>query len=279
MLDVYAPYFFPEHTPTRFVDLFAGGLTMSLWVGETYPSCDIVINDANQELILLYRSLASHCDDVVASWQTCVSGWLSRDIPERKPYYYSLRESYCHNFSSHSDVELSGWLLFMLSVNFNGMWKAYNKCNKRYSTPPGICTQSKNFFTTANIYSVAEFLRTRCTIVCGQYSDVPRCSGDFMYADPPYRDSSVDYQCGFSETDQINLAQFLVQHDGLFAYSNKYTPDGFYEQHFPHARIQKVGATYTAGRGKSVVSTTEVLITNYNARTQTKPTDVPTLDL
>jgi DNA adenine methylase len=262
MLDAYAAYFFPNTPPTRFIDLFAGGLTMSLWIGERYPSCEIVVNDANPELILLYRTLAIRPDDVIASWQTCVDGWLTREAAERKPYYYTLRDTYCHDYTSRSDAELSGLLLFMLSVNFNGMWKAYNKCNKRYSTPPGNCNQSNNFFVSSNIYTVAQFLRDRCTIVCGSYADTPIRGGDFVYADPPYRDSSVDYQCGFTDVHQIDLAQFLMRHQGLFAYSNKHTNDGFYKQHFPDAHVYEIGATYTAGRG-GAIDVTEVLITNY----------------
>jgi len=265
MLDLYTPHFFPETPPTRFVDLFAGALTMTLWMAERYPSCQLVINDANEELILLYRTLASNTEGVIARWQECVDGWVARSRDERKSYYYDLRETYCHAHQDKTTEYLSGMLLFMLSVNFNGMWKSYHKCANRYSTPPGSCTQGAGFFTTDNIRAVAEVLR-RAEIHCGSYADAPVRAGDYIYADPPYRQSSVDYQCGFTEDNQTHLARFLTSHDGLYAYSNKEIGDDFYTTHFPDAHIYTLPATYTAGRGDAV-SVSEVLITNFNSTT------------
>ena len=65
MMQQYAPHFFPEQNFTRFVDLFAGGLTNSLWVYENYPDKEFVINDWNGELTLLYATLADDVDGVV----------------------------------------------------------------------------------------------------------------------------------------------------------------------------------------------------------------------
>ena len=140
MLEQYAPHFFPEGEFTRFVDLFAGGLTNSLWVYEKFPQKEFVVNDWNGELTLLYATLADSSDEVINQWFKCVEKWLSlSEVDDRKKYYYELREVYCLENEGKSDVYLSALLLFMLQVNFNGMWKAYKKCNERYSTPPGTC--------------------------------------------------------------------------------------------------------------------------------------------
>ena len=88
MMQQYAPHFFPEQNFTRFVDLFAGGLTNSLWVYENYPDKEFVINDWNGELTLLYATLADDVDGVVAEWQNCVNKWLSLDsVDDRKKYF------------------------------------------------------------------------------------------------------------------------------------------------------------------------------------------------
>lgn len=261
MLAAYEPLFFPPHFD-RFVDLFCGGLTTTLWVAQTNPQCVLVVNDANKELMLLYSTLAEHTDAVVVEWKRYVDAWLALNVAERKPYYYSLREQYCLHADEHSDVTLSAQLLFMLQVNFNGMWKAYHKCKGRYSTPPGVCMQGRSFFSAEHVRSVAAVLQ-RCTIYAGDFADVPLHPGDFVYADPPYRDSEVRYQDGFSERDQVRLVEYLQSHDGPFAYSNKEIGDGFFQQHFHNAFIYPMNARYTAGRGTSLIEANEVLVTNF----------------
>jgi DNA adenine methylase len=261
MLAGYEAHFFPERV-TRFVDLFAGGLTMVLWVAERFPDAELVINDGNDELMLLYRSLADEEEATIAAWRSCVQAWLPKTPEERKAFYYELREEYTQRHEATAPSRLAGVLLFMLQTNFNGMWKAYIKCNGRYSTPPGTCLQKAGFFDEGRVRAVAVLLR-RATLLAGDFGDVPLRPGDFVYADPPYRDSVVDYQGGFTEADQVRLIDHLRAHDGPFAYSNKDIGDGFYARHFPDERIWDMTATYTAGRGTTVHQVREVLVTNF----------------
>ena len=263
MLEQYAPHFFPDGEFTRFVDLFAGGLTNSLWVYEKYPDKEFVLNDWNGELVLLYATLADNVDEVIAEWFKCVQRWLSLEPVDRKQYYYELREIYCLQNEGKSDVYLSALLLFMLQVNFNGMWKAYKKCNERYSTPPGTCLQKQQFFDVNKITRVANFLKN-ATICNGDFASVNIKEGDWLYADPPYRDSVVLYQGGFNEDDQVRLARFLTESGCKFAYSNKHIGDSFYTDNFVGCNIIDMAAKYTAGRGTSTLDVTEVLVTNYN---------------
>jgi len=264
MLTQYAPYFFPKQEVTRFLDLFAGGLTNSLWVYENYPQAEYVLNDFNGELTQLYEVVASDTDGVVATWRECVSKWLQLGKEERKAYYYELRDIYCLEYESHNSTYLSGLLMFMMQVNFNGMWKAYKKCNERYSTPPGTCTQGVKFFSEEKVYRVAEFLK-QATILTGDFASVEYQPGDWLYADPPYRDSTVLYQGGFTEEDQVRLANYLTSSGCMFSYSNKDILDGFYDRHFPGCSIIEMGAKYTAGRGTSTIDVKEVLVTNYES--------------
>jgi DNA adenine methylase len=263
MLQQYAPHFFHSSEFTRFVDLFAGGLTNSLWVYEKFPQKEYVVNDWNGELTLLYSTLANNSDEVIKEWFRCVEKWLSlSEVEERKKYYYELRDVYCLAYEGESDVYLSSLLLFMLQVNFNGMWKAYKKCNERYSTPPGTCLQKQSFFDVNKIKNVASFLK-KATITTGDFAIHEPKPGDWLYADPPYRDSIVLYQGGFTEDDQIRLADYLTSSKCNFAYSNKDIGDGFYERHFSGCSIIPMSAKYTAGRGTSTLDVTEVLVTNY----------------
>ena len=196
MLAQYAPHFFPQENFTRFVDLFAGGLTNSLWVYEKYPHIDYVLNDFNGELTRLYEVVAADTEGVVKVWRECVGKWLQLNKEERKAYYYELRDIYCLQYESHGDTYLSGLLLFMMQVNFNGMWKAYKKCNERYSTPL-VHVHKDHASLLKKIWRVAEFLK-KATILTGDFGAVEYRPGDFLYADPPYRDSVVLYQGGFT---------------------------------------------------------------------------------
>ena len=264
LLEQYQPHFFPEGTPRRFVDLFAGGLTTTLWVAERFPDTELVINDVNGELVHLYRTLAADPDGVLNEWQKCVDAWLPLTPEQRKALYYVWRDEYCLHPGKYSDAYLAGHLMFMLQTNFNGMWKAYAKCNRRYSTPPGTCTQGPAFFQASRLRAVAELLARPTTVITSvDFADVPVQEGDYLYADPPYRDSIVEYQGGFTENDQVRLADLLTSHNGIYAYSNKDIGDGFYERHFPGANIIPIDATYTAGRGTSVREVSEVLVTNF----------------
>lgn len=279
MLESYTPYFFPTSRPSRFVDLFAGALTMTLWVHEKYPECELVINDANAELIDLYRTLAAQPDDVIAEWRKHVNAWVSytntdsiisarrnkvmpRYVQERRAYYNTLLVSYANDYFTLPQAVRAGMLLFMLQTNFNGMWKNYHKYHNRYSTPPGACEQSASFFNEQNIRDVAQVL-SHATLLCGSYADVPFQSGDFVYADPPYRDSQVNYDVSFNEDEQIKLAARLMSHDGPFAYSNKKISDddNFYHTHFVNMPLIELGGMYTAGASSQKLKVTEVLIT------------------
>ena len=93
-------------------------------------------------------------------------------------------------------------------------------------------------------------------------------NGTYFYADPPYRDSIVEYDGNFSDVEQVRLAQFLKDASAAgswFSESNKEIGDSFWQNLFPSPEytIHDVSARYTAGRGTSVLNVKEVLITNF----------------
>ncbi len=252
----YEPVFFPQSVNT-FVDMFGGGLTNTLWVAERFPQANLVINDFNRELTQLYIDLAKTPESVIHDWRSCVNMWfVSTDPLARKEMYYGLRDAYVIQ-------QRSGVLLFMLSVNFNGMWKTYKKCNYLYSTPPGTCTQKRAFFDEKRVWDMADLL-SKCTILNKSFDELDLPNDSFVYADPPYRDSIVDYQGGFTEDHQRKLANMLTSHRGQFGYSNKDTGDGALQEWFKGFNIHNMSATYTAGRGKHTHNVQEVFINNYD---------------
>ena len=53
----YGVDFWPDEDFSVFVDAFYGGGAVTHWVAEKYPNVDFIINDANTELVELYRQL------------------------------------------------------------------------------------------------------------------------------------------------------------------------------------------------------------------------------
>jgi DNA adenine methylase len=269
MREQYSNIFTPPGDVDVFVDMFCGATSISLWVAQNYPNVKIVMNDSNSELMDMYGTIKNDWTNMEPHYRSLVNTWVGLSVEDRKKYYYDLREKYCHQYTNFPDFENSAMLYFMLKVNFNGMWKAYHKCNGRYSTPPGTCTQKAPFFSKTEDDKFKQFIDT-VTLHTGDFSNLSNYSGKgtYYYADPPYRDSIVQYQGGFDDKEQTRLADYLKargQDGSWFSESNKDIGDGFWEKNFPQNKynIHQVNAKYTAGRGTSVIDVKEVLITNF----------------
>lgn len=262
--DIFAP---PDGNIDTFVDMFCGACSVSLWVAENYPDTKIVLNDFNSELMELYRVFQEEYEPFEKQYLANVNKLLPMEHADRKKFYYEVREKYCHHWEENPTWENAADLFFMMRINFNGMWKAYHKCNGRYSTPPGTLTQKDKFFKVDEIRKFKSFL-DKCELRSGDFGELTEWMkpGTYYYADPPYRDSIVEYKDAFSEEDQIRLAEFLKEADSAgcwFSESNKEIGDGFWEIHLGEYKIHDMSAKYTAGRGKTLKNVKEVLITNF----------------
>ena len=266
MFASYENIFFPENVDT-FVDMFGGACSVSMWMRTRFPDATIVLNDYNSELMAMYGTFQTAFEPMLSEYKQVVDTFLSTEQDDRKSFYYDLREQYCFD-ENMEDYKKHALLYFMLQVNFNGMWKAYKKCGGKYSTPPGTLKQKPKFFDLNKTYKFKEFLDT-CVLTNKDFGDLAEHANGttFFYADPPYRDSVVDYQGGFGDSEQLRLSSFLKQRaeEGhLIAESNKEVGDGFWLKAFGgEYNIHEVPAKYTAGRGTSVLDVREVLITNF----------------
>lgn len=267
MWEKYEPHFFPDKIDT-FVDMFCGAGSVSLWIRKNYPDAKIVLNDLNSELIGLYRTFQNDYDAFEKCYSDIVAKFVPMEHADRKKFYYDLREYYCHKHENFPEYKLNAMLYFMLRTNFNGMWKAYKKCNLRYSTPPGTLTQKPKFFDLQNTRDFRDFLNT-CELRSSDFGELTewRQKGTYYYADPPYRDSIVEYQGGFNDDSQKRLVKFLQESSDAGCYiaeSNKEIGDNFWETNFGEEyNFHFVDAKYTAGRGTSTLDVKEVLITNF----------------
>ena len=194
------------------------------------------------------------------------------DREKRKEYYVKLKDRYCmrdgtpHGFTA---AEEAAALLYMLKVNFIGWWKAYNYAHGRYSPPPGLLTQKRDFMDEENLWAHAKFFQYKCEIQNVDFQLVDDIDDTcFVYLDPPYRDSSTTYtNDGFDEHDQIRLCEYFKECDAIgakVALSNKEVGDGFFNDHLGKYNLNIFDAKYTAGRGTAVNKVQEILVTNYD---------------
>lgn len=266
MWDAYRSIFWPNGKFDTFVDMFCGAGSVSMWVKKNYPDVKIVMNDTNTELTGMYKTIQNDYDAFEKEYVRLAEKFIPLDKPDRKKMYQGLMSDYCLCPENNSDTINNAHLYFMLQTNFNGIWKGYIKWNRRYSTPPGTLTMKANFFELDRTRAFKQLLDSAVV----SNVDFEQVSGDgkcYYYADPPYRDSFVNYDGGFLDDDQVRLVNFLKSKsdDGHFiSESNKEIGDKFWENNFGDSyNINVVPAKYTAGRGKSVVNVSEVLVTNF----------------
>lgn len=270
MWDQYAPVFFPPSEPAQFVDLFFGAGSVSGWMVHRFPTITLVVNDINAELVALYRFMRDDYDALAVEFAALSAEFLAMpDTPNgpRKTFYNACLHRYAFNYANERPAVLYAMLLFMLKTSFNGMWKGYNKYGGRFSTPPGTLQQAPEFFDGAPNFAFAKMLQ-RATIHCGSYERITPKKGAYVYADPPYRTSIVEYQNNFTDAHQVQLAEYLKAHHKRGCYvseSNRDDGSSFWLDLFPNPpyHVHPFDVRYTAGRGVSVVDAKEVLITNW----------------
>jgi DNA adenine methylase len=269
--------FFPDPSQfDTFVDLFFGGGAITCTIADHYPNKKLIINDIKGELTTLYNQMRDNWDEFVYYYQKSVEIFLNTEGKEnRSSLYYSYRQTYCHDYQQMCDAEISAYLLVMMKTNFNGLWKNYKMMGKRYATCPGTCKWTEKQFDLQKVESFRDMLQ-RSTIYNRSFEEVPIPDNSWVYADPPYRDTSDVYAGEFGDDKQVELCSLLSDADKrgcLIGLSNKEIGDGFWDNNMKDYKIHYLDHKYTCGYGDSGYPITEVLIKNYG-----KPKEVATLD-
>lgn len=224
-----------------------------------------VINDFNAALINCYQQIKDNPEQVIASL-------LEHAEKNSKDYYLELRSfDRDHRLDELSLPEQAARVLYMLRVNFNGLYRvnAKNQFNVpygRYKNPKIVDQQLimtvSNYLNTANV-----------TILNGDFEQAVEGAqtGDFVYFDPPYIPlsetsafTSYTHE-GFSYEDQVRLRDTVRElHDkGVYVMlSNSSSP--LVAELYEEFNVRYVQATRTNGatsssRGKI----SEIIVTTY----------------
>lgn len=203
---------FPEYS--RFIDLFCGGLSVSLNV-----KGPVISNDIQKEIIEMYEAMR---DFSWADVLDVVSEYNLNDT--NKEAFLKLREDY-----NKSKSPLLLYVLHMHSfsniirINPHGIFNA----------PFGKRTLNSN---TKKRFDTFKQNHSKITFYSGSYKNVEISAGDFVYVDPPYLISSADYNKFWSEDEEKDLLSLL---DSLDSRGIKFGLSNVLEHHGKENTILK----------------------------------------
>lgn len=191
----------------KYYEPFIGGGALFF---EVEPK-NAVINDFNSDLILAYKQIRDNVDKLIAVLETHKEN-------NSKEYYLDLRAvDRDGRIEKMSEVEKAARLLYMLRVNFNGLYRVNLK--NQFNVPYGRYKNPK-IVDKPLLYSISKYLNeNNIDILSGDFSDavITASSGDFVYFDPPYApvsstSSFTSYTNeGFNQEDQIRLRDTFVE--------------------------------------------------------------------
>ena len=280
----------------KFIDLFAGGATVALSTAVLNEDSlkKYVINDSNSEVINFYKYLSKQKDigKFLSEIEKAIEYYNLSNTQKYGYAYYEmnslsglgkynkekflkLRNDYNHKNYEVFDKEVLFYLLIVFG--FNNQIRFNSK--GEYNLPVGKRDFNRNmrsklveFYNTLRTYSFTiknkDFRKTISEIK----------SGDFIYADPPYRITTATYNenGGWSLKDDLDLFTYLdkINNKGAyFALSNVIVHNGkenkelvkWASKYNLHIMDYHYNNSNYQSKAK-MSSTVEVLITNYNLK-------------
>jgi DNA adenine methylase len=177
-----------------------------------------VINDINNDLILSYKSIKHDVHELIEYLKI-------HDNNNSKEYYYHIRSADRDGrYEKMSDVEKAARMMYMLRVNFNGLYRVNQK--GQFNTPYGKYKNPK-IVDQLLLLSINEYLnKNNIEILNKPFEEAVETASenDFVYFDPPYiplNDTSyfTSYTSnGFGYEDQIKLRDLFIELDNRGCY-------------------------------------------------------------
>jgi DNA adenine methylase len=250
LIPKYAPYL-PELTQLRaYVEPFLGGGALFAHVAAVHPGIHAVLGEVNREVAHLYAAVKQHPEELLRAVKPYEAGWACRDIPDRKAWYYTLRQKY---WDLPEGLEATALLYFLMKTGFNGIWQTCQNSKGRYGTPVGLAAHKGPVIDPALVHAWSQAL-IHTEVKVQPYEKTKVVDGAFVYCDPPYRGSFTSYGTGFNDDQQKALItwcrQVAQEHHALVWLANRETGDGFFETWAPDAKTVHIPVVYTAGRRK-----------------------------
>jgi DNA adenine methylase len=250
MLKHYKP-FMPKNV-LSYCEPFFGGGAMFIHVVEKYAPKELIINDINSDIIRIYKTIKSDCNNFISVMDELSEEYLPLDKAARKDYYYSLRHKHAYDYVSWDSTREAAVLYFLMKTGFNGIFQLNINTNNRYGTPSGLLNQKDKVYEKDVVEWWNKTLQNT-TILSGNWKDsvsyIKDKEDSFIFLDPPYRGSFTSYGQEFGDDKQRELISYVHgQKQSTVFLCNRDVNDGFYND--INLKIDKFDITYTAGRRK-----------------------------
>lgn len=169
-------YFLKPKSYHRYFEPFIGGGALLFSLAPERAT----INDANSDLILMYNVIRDNPKELLAVLEKHAAS-------NSKEYYYKIRAlDRDGTLSNLSDIEKVARLIFMLKVDFNGLYRVNSK--GEFNVPYGRYKNPK-IANEENICAVSDYFNNNeIKMLTGDYSTATESAkkDDFVYFDPPY---------------------------------------------------------------------------------------------
>ncbi len=248
-------------TYNRYFEPFVGGGALFF---DLAPK-DAVINDFNAELINCYQQIKDNPQELIEILKV-------HQEYNSKEYYLDLRSAdRDERIDMMSEVQRAARILYMLRVNFNGLYRVNSK--NQFNVPYGRYKNPK-IVDEELISAISVYINNnQLEIKVGDFEKaiVDVRTGDFVYFDPPYIPlsetsafTSYTHE-GFSFADQVRLRDAFKRLSDTGAYvmlSN--SSSALVEELYKDFNIHYVEATRTNGaKSSSRGKIAEIIVTNY----------------
>lgn len=203
---------FPKYD--RFVDLFCGGLSVSLNVDGP-----VLANDIQTPIISMYSAMRDFTwNDVIAVVNEYELDKVNQEgfLKLRADYNATKNPLYLYVLHFHS---------FSNMIRFNA--------SLEFTAPFGKRTVNKNSLKKFNWFQTHS---DKITFVSSSYENIIFNDGDFVYIDPPYLITTAEYNKFWSEEEEVKLLNLL---DSLDSRGIKFGLSNVLEHHGKENTILK----------------------------------------
>lgn len=226
-----------------------------------------VINDLNSDLMRCYEAIKNNLDKLIEILKI-------HSENNSKEYYLKIRElDRSRKYDEMSDVEKAARLMYMLRVDFNGLYRVNSK--GQFNVPYGKYKNPK-ILNEELLKNINEYLNSyKIKIMNTQFYEAVSSAeqGDFVYFDPPYIPISESSHFtsytknGFTLDDQKKLRDTFIELDKKGVYvmlSNSSSPIVYelynnYIDNIHTVKANRMINSNSSKRGK----VKEVIIKNY----------------
>lgn len=254
-----------KQVPINFNGMWIEPFMGSGVVGFNIQPQNAMFADANPHLINFYNDIKNGKID-----ENIVKKFLLDESKKLQKagdsYYKEVRNRFNTNPNSLD-------FLFLNRACFNGMMRFNQKggFNVPFCRKPNRFTQSYITKIVNQIKNIRIIIQTHnYNFICDTFDNIitKAKDNDLIYCDPPYIDRYSDYYNGWTEKDEQNLFNCLIEKNCRFILSswhhNKYRENKYVKDLWGRFNITFIEHKYfVGGKKESMNNMTEVLIANF----------------